>query len=410
MSKKRGITNVFFIVLMAGLLLVLGCGQPDHPSGPRPGGPPEVAVVAVQPIPLTLTTELPGRTSPCLVAEVRPQVGGIILSRDFVEGSDVAAGQVLYQIDPAMFQAAFNSAKAALAKSEANLVPARLKATRLQKLVGTGSVSQQDYDDAAAAQGQAMAEVAASRAALETARLNLAYTKVTAPISGRIGKSSVTTGALVTANQPTALATIQQLDPIFVDVTRSSAEMLRLKRDLASGTIKGAGAGGARVGLVLEDGSPYSLPGTLKFSDITVDQATGSVTLRTIFPNPDQLLLPGMYVRATIEEGINEQAILVPQQAVSRDPSGRATTLIAGAEDKVEPRIIKVDRSVGDKWLVTEGLKPGDRVIVEGAQRTQPGMRIKVVNWDGPTTPKPTGPTAHPTPASQATHHRVAGR
>jgi len=336
-------------------------------------------VIVVKPERVALTTELPGRTSPLLIAEVRPQVSGIIQKRLFVEGSDVKAGQVLYQIDPATYQAAFASAKAALARAEANLIPARLKEERFRDLVKIKAVSQQDYDDANAALKQAEADVASAKAAVETARINLAYTKVTAPISGRIGRSAITDGALVTANQATALATIQQLSPIYVDVTQSSAELLKLKQNLASGIMKDNAAAQAKVKLLLEDGSPYPLPGTLKFSEVTVDQSTGSITLRAVFPNPKQTLLPGMFVRAIVEEGVSDQAMLVPQRGVTRNPQGEAMVLVVGAEEKVEPRIIKVVRTVGENWLVSDGLKAGDRVILEGIQKARPGTQVKAV-------------------------------
>jgi membrane fusion protein, multidrug efflux system len=363
-------------VLAAGVMAT-GCGKKT--AATPPAGPPEVGVVTVQPKAAAITTELPGRTSASLVAEVRPQVSGIIQKRVFTEGSDVKAGQLLYQIDPATYQAAHASARAAEARAEANLIPARLKEERYRELVKIKAVSQQDYDNAYAGLKQAEADVAAAKAAVETARINLAYTRVTAPISGRIGRSTVTDGALVTANQPVALATIQQLGSMYVDVTQSSAELLKLKQNLASGLLKNNGSAQARVKLLLEDGSAYSLPGTLKFSEVTVDQSTGSVTLRAVFPNPKQTLLPGMFVRALVEEGVNENAILVPQRGVTRNPKGEAIVMAVGAEEKVEPRPIKVVRTIGDNWLVSEGLKAGDRVIVEGLQRARPGTQVKAM-------------------------------
>jgi membrane fusion protein (multidrug efflux system) len=339
----------------------------------------------VQPQRVTLTTELPGRTSAYLIAEVRPQVGGIVQKRLFTEGSDVKAGEILYQIDPATYQAAYNSAKAALSRAEANVVNARLKAERYRELVKNNFVSQQDYDDVNAAFKLAEADVEAGKAALETARINLAYTRITAPISGRIGRSTVTDGALVTANQPAALATIQMLSSMYVDVTQSSAELLQLKQNLASGLMKNGTTDQARVKLVLEDGSAYSLSGTLKFSDVTVDQSTGSITLRAIFPNPKQTLLPGMFVRAILEEGVNDHAILVPQRGVTRSPDGNAMVMVVNGEEKVETRAIKVVRTVGDNWLVSEGLKAGDRVIVEGLQKARPGTPVKAVEFSSKT-------------------------
>ncbi len=375
--SRAGITVI--IGMLVGYLVVAGCGKRNSAVAKTPSTPPEVGVVVLQPQRVALTTELPGRTSAYLIAEVRPQVGGIIQKRLFTEGTDVTAGEVLYQIDPATYQATYNSAKAALARAEANLNPVRLKAERYAELVKINAVSKQDYDDASAALKQAEADVEAGKAALETARINLDYTKVTAPISGRIGRSSVTNGALVTASQSAALATIQQLSPIYVDVTQSSAEMLRLKQELASGLLKSNGAAQAKVELVLEDGSAYPLPGTLKFSEVTVDQTTGSITLRAIFPNPGHILLPGMFVRAIVEEGINDHAILVPQRGVTRDSAGKATVMVVGSEEKVEPRVIKVLRTVGEHWLVSEGLKAGDRVILEGLQKARPGTPVKAV-------------------------------
>ncbi len=377
-QNKRMALTITVVGMVAGCIAVAGCGKKSAPGG-MTAGAPEVGVVVVQPQRVALTTELAGRTSPYLIAEVRPQVGGIIQKRLFTEGTDVTAGEVLYQIDPAPYKAAYNSAKAALVRAEANLGPIRLKAERYQELVKINAVSQQDYDDASAALKQAEADVEAGKAAVETARINLDYTKVTAPISGRIGRSSVTDGALVTASQSAALATIQQLSPMYVDVTQSSAELLRLKQNLASGLLKSNGAAQAKVKLLLEDGSAYPLPGTLKFSEVTVEQSTGSVTLRAVFPNPKQILLPGMFVRAIMEEGINEHAILVPQRGVTRNPDGNAMVMVVGSEEKVEPRVIKVVRTIGDSWLVSEGLKGGDRVILEGLQKARPGTQVKAV-------------------------------
>jgi membrane fusion protein (multidrug efflux system) len=331
-----------------------------------------------------------------LIAEVRPQVGGIIQKRLFTEGSEVKAGQVLYQIDAASYQAAFASAKAAEARAEANLTPARLKEERYRELVKIKAVSQQDFDDAHAVFKQIEADVAATKAAVEIARINLAYTKVAAPISGRIGRSTVTDGALVTASQPTALATIQQLGTMYVDVTQSTADLLKLKQNLANGVLKKSAS--APVKLILEDGSAYPLTGTLKFSEVTVDQSTGSVTLRAVFPNPNQALLPGMFVRAVLVEGVNENAILIPQRGVTRNPKGDAVVMTVGAEEKVEPRPIKVIRTVGDSWLVSDGLKPGDRVILEGLQKARPGTQVKAVPFgSAPAAP----PAGAPQPAAK---------
>jgi membrane fusion protein (multidrug efflux system) len=408
---------IAFTGLLAGTVMVAGCGKKTAP--PPPPSPPEVGVVVIQPQRVALTTELPGRTSPHLVAEVRPQVGGIIKKRLFVEGSDVKAGQVLYQIDPAPYQAAFDSARAAEARAEANLGTLRLKEERYRDLVKIKAVSQQDYDDAHAALKQAEAELASAKAAVETARINLAYTKVTAPISGRIGRSTVTDGALVTASQPTALATVQALDSMYVDVTQSAAELLKLKQNVASGVMKKSGSVQAK--LLLEDGSPYPLPGTLKFSEVTVEQSTGSVTLRAVFPNPHTTLLPGMFVRAVVEEGVNESGILVPQRGVTRNPKGEAVTMVVGAGEKAEVRPITVVRTVGENWLVSEGLKAGDRVILEGLQKARPGTPVKAVPFGSkpgaqpqpgaqPAAQQGTQPAASPQPQQPAASAPSAGK
>jgi len=382
------IRHVSTWIVAAGLLVAVfalaGCSRNSTAAGPTQPPPPEVAVVTIAPQKAVLTTELSGRTAPYLIAEVRPQVGGIIQQRLFEEGAVVKAGQVLYRIDPASYQAAHDSAAAALARAEAQLTPARLKAERYRELGKINAISHQDLDDAEAAFKLAEAEVAAARAALQTARINLDYTTVKAPIGGRIGRSSVTTGALVTTNQDAALATIQKLDKVYVDVTQASADLLKLKRELASGMLKGARADQATVRLLLEDGSRYDQPGTFQFSDVTVNPSTGSVTLRTVFPNPDEVLLPGMYVRAILEEGTMDQAILVPQQGVTRNPAGKALVMVVGAEEKVEPRVIEVARTVGDAWLVSGGLQPGDRVILEGTQKARPGTVVKAVPFGAP--------------------------
>ncbi len=395
MFETRPARLMALTTLLALALSMSACGKKQAPK--MQGGPPEVSVITIAPQRVTLTTELPGRTSPHLIAEVRPQVGGIIKKRLFVEGSDVKAGQVLYQIEPASYEATLASARAAQARAEAILGTARLKAQRYRDLVKIKAVSQQDNDDAQAAFKQAEADLAAAKAAVETARINLAYTRITAPISGRIGRSSVTEGALVTASQPTALATIQELSPIYVDLTESSADLLRLKHELAGGLLQKDRSGAqATVRLILEDGTPYPLPGILKFSEVTVDPSTGSITLRALFPNPKQTLLPGMFVRAQVEEGVNDHAILVPQRGVTRDPKGGALVMLVGADDKVEPRPIQVARTVGDNWLVSDGLKPGDRVIMEGIQRARPGTPVKVV----PFSAAPATAAATPQPAA----------
>ena len=307
------------ILSALGILIWIaaGCGQHPPSKIQKQGGLPEVAVITVKLEKVTLTTELAGRVSAYLVAEVRPQVGGIIQKRLFNEGANVKGGEVLYQIDPATYQAAYDSAKATLAKAEANVTSLRYRAERYKELVAIRAVSQQDYDDAFAALKQAEADIEAGKAAVETARINLAYTRVTAPIAGRIGKSSVTVGALVIAGQGEALATIQQINPVYVDVTQSSASLLRLQQNMASGRLKRDSLNRAKVMLILEDDTPYPLEGVLQFSDVTVDQTTGSFILRVVFPNPKNVLLPGMFVRAVLEEGVNEQAILVPQQSIT---------------------------------------------------------------------------------------------
>ena len=422
-------------VLVVGLLLT-GCGEPTKGAGPPADNTPEVAVVVVQPERVPLVTELPGRISAYRVAEVRPQVSGIVQKRLFNEGSDVRAGEVLYQIDPAPFQAACDNAAANLAamrkaadraraaleaslanvtRQQATLDLARTNRRRFEELLKEGAVAASQRDQAVteadvaeatlrAAEAQvksdgeavaaAEAAIQQAEAALETSRINLGYTRITAPITGRIGKSNVTVGALVTAHQPTPLATIQQLDPIYVDATQSSANLLRLKRNIEAGRIKGGNPDQGRVKLLLEDGTPYPLAGTLKFSDVTVDPSTGSFILRMIFPNPKHILLPGMYVRALVQEGVVDRAILAPQQGVSRDPKGIPIAMVVDSSGKVEQRTLKIDRAIGDKWLVSEGLKPGDRLIVEGLQKVKPGVSVKIVPFETKTEKKPPAGTA----------------
>ncbi|MDR6624148.1 efflux RND transporter periplasmic adaptor subunit [Caulobacter segnis] len=362
--------------LAAIALTLAACGQKGGASGMGMGGPTEVGYIVVQTQSVGLSTELSGRTSAFLVSEVRPQVGGVIKARLFEEGAIVRAGQSLYQIDPATYQATYNSAAASLAQAQAQALAAKLKADRYKALVEGGAVSRQDNDDAQAAAAQTAAAVAVQKAALETARINLNYTKVAAPITGRIGKSAVTPGALVTASQATPLATVQDLSKVYVDLTQTSAELLKLKQQFASGKLGRTNS--ATVSLKLEDGSTYPTPGTLEFSDITVDAGTGSVTLRAVFPNPNGVLLPGMYVRASLTQGVAPSGILVPQTAISRDPKGGATVMLVGAKGP-EPRPVALGQTVGDKWLVTSGLQPGDKVIVEGLQKVRPGAPIKAV-------------------------------
>ncbi|MDY0924914.1 MULTISPECIES: efflux RND transporter periplasmic adaptor subunit [Pantoea] len=374
MNKNRGLAPLAAVLMLSGSFLLTGCDDNKSQQAAQQQ-PPEVGVVTLKNEPLQITTELPGRTSAFRVAEVRPQVSGIILKRNFVEGSDVKAGQSLYQIDPATYQAAYDSAKADLAQAEANARVAQLTITRYKPLLGTKYISQQDYDTAAGTAAQTAAAAQAARANVETARINLAYTKVTSPISGRIGKSSVTEGALVSSGQTTALATVQQLDPMYVDVTQSSDEFLRLRAELESGQLK-QNDGKANVTLLMQNGNAYPQTGTLEFSDVSVDETTGSITLRAIFPNPDNRLLPGMFVRARLDEGTNPTALLVPQQGVTRTPTGQATAMVVGADNKVESRNITANQAFGDKWLVTEGLKAGDRVITTGIQRAKPGAQV----------------------------------
>ncbi|MDY0934766.1 MULTISPECIES: efflux RND transporter periplasmic adaptor subunit [Pseudomonas syringae group] len=360
--------------------ILTGCGKP--PGGPPPSpGTPEVGVLSVQAQRVVFSTELPGRTAPFMIAEIRPQVSGIVQKRSFTEGSTVKAGQVLYLIDPATYRATYNSDLAALAKAEASLTSVRLKNERYKELAALDAVSRQDYDNAVSSLGESRADVASAKANVESSRINLAYTQVNAPITGRIGKSGITPGALVTANQTSTMATIQQLDPIYVDVTQPSAALLRLKKSLSNGEIQKSGATAAKVRLKLEDGSLYPLEGTLEFSDVTVDQDTGAITLRAVFPNPNADLLPGMYVRAVLEEGFKEQGLLVPQQAVSRDSTGKPMAYVVGKDNTLERRELTTDRAIGDQWLISSGLHVGDQLVVDGQQRASAGVKVKTVPW-----------------------------
>ena len=353
---------VLVSAIAVAMLSLTGC---QESSAPQTQQTPQVGVVTLEAKPFALTSEVPGRTSAYRIAEVRPQVNGIIQKRLFTEGSEVKAGQQLYQIDPATYQAAFKSA-------QATQLSAKSLADRYKLLVADKAVSQQAYDEARAAALQA-------EAALEQARIDLRYTKVMAPISGRIGRSAVTEGALVSNGQANAMATIQQLDPIYVDVTQSSKELLRLRRDLAEGRLQKASDSAAKVALKLEDGSHYAHEGTLEFSEVAVDESTGSVTLRAVFPNPDHLLLPGMFVHAELVSGVKQNAILAPQQGVTRNQRGEPTAMVVGADNKVELRVLKADRTAGSAWLVEEGLNAGDRLITEGLQFVQPGVEVKAV-------------------------------
>jgi membrane fusion protein, multidrug efflux system len=368
-------------LILLATLLAAGC----HKAAPPPPPPPPVGVVTVQLEPVTLTTELPGRTSPYESSEVRPQVDGIILRRLFQEGEIVHAGQTLYQIDPAPYAAQAANARAALARAQASIASTSALARRYGELVKINAIARQDYDNAIAGAGQARADVGAQRAALAAAEINLHRTAVKAPITGRIGTSAFTVGALVTAAQTQPLATIQRLDPIYVDINQSSADVLRLRKQLMSGELSRGGSA-ARVRLQLEDGSEYPIDGRFQFADVTVDQGTGSVTVRALFPNPQGLLLPGMYVRARLVEGTRAQGILAPQQAIGRDEKGGPTALVVGAGDKLEARALVAPRTIGDKWLVTGGLKPGDRLVMDGAMMLRPGAVVKPVPWT-PTPP-----------------------
>ncbi|HEX3943568.1 MAG TPA: efflux RND transporter periplasmic adaptor subunit [Rhizomicrobium sp.] len=361
------------IALLICLALLMGCSEKK--TAPPPPTP-EVGVMTLRTQPVSIVTELPGRTVAYRIAEVRPQVNGVILKRLFVEGGQVKAGQQLYQIDPAPFRASYESAQAALARAQATATSSRLLAQRYKPLSEAHAVSRQDYDNAVASQEQAAADVASAKAAVDTARINLAYTKVFAPIAGRTGRSAVTEGALVGANQSTALVIIQQLDPIYVDVTQASTVMLHLRRALAAGQLKKAGDAQAEAKLILEDNTPYPENGKLQFSEVTVDPGTGSVTLRAVFPNSQIVLLPGMFVRERLEEGINEKGLLVPQRAVARNERGEPTVTVVDAESKAATRIIKTDRAVGDQWLVSEGVAAGDKVIVIGIQSVRPGNPV----------------------------------
>jgi membrane fusion protein (multidrug efflux system) len=357
-------------------LAIAGCGSK---AAAPPAPPPEVSVVTVHKGSVPMSIELPGRTSPVLVAQVRSRVDGIVLTRPFKEGGDVNANQQLFQIDPAPYRAALATAEAMLANAQAAVVSANLLAERYKVLLAGNGVAQQDYDNAVAAQGVAQANVATGKAAVQTAQINLGYTNVMAPIKGRIGPSAVTQGAYVQASAATLMATVQQLDPIYVDLNQSSVQGLQLRRDIASGKLKLMGPNHAKVTLFLEDGTQYPLTGELQFTDVTVDPGTGSVTVRALFPNPKLVLLPGMFVRARIEEGINENVALVPQTGVTHDPSGKATALVVGADNKVALRTIQATRTSGTDWVVEGGLNDGERVIVSGLQKAQPGTPVRAV-------------------------------
>ncbi|HKT62624.1 efflux RND transporter periplasmic adaptor subunit [Burkholderia sp. 22313] len=385
------------ITVAAAAVFLAACGKKESAPPPQT---PEVGVVTVQPQNVPVFTELPGRTSAFLVAQVRARVDGIVLRREFTEGSDVKAGQRLYKIDPAPYIAALNSAKATLAKAQANLVTQNALVARYKVLVAANAVSKQEYDNAVATQGQAAADVAAGKAAVDTAQINLGYTDVVSPITGRVGISQVTPGAYVQASQATLMSTVQQLDPVYVDLTQSSLDGLKLRQDVQSGRLKTTGPGAAKVSLILEDGKTYSEAGKLQFSDVTVDQATGSVTIRAVFPNPGRVLLPGMFVRARIEEGVNENAFLVPQIGVTHDQKGQAVAMVVNASNKVEPRPLKTTGMQGQNWVVEGGLEAGDRVIVQGVDKVRPGATVKSVAAQLPAADAASGAAASAAPAA----------
>jgi len=375
---KVTISKTLVCLVTVPLAIVLGaCGKKD--AKPPPQGPVEVSVVPVTSEPVNHTTELPGRINPMREAQVRARATGILLKRLFVEGSNVKEGQVLFQIDPVPLEASLNSAKASMAKAEAALKESKAKAARYEELVKINAISKQVYDEAVATLGENEADLLATKAAVQTAELNLGYAKVTAPISGRIGRALVTEGALVTSTEATQLAVIRQLDPVYFDFTQSSTEVLRLKRALEAGSLQNVSQGQPSVTLILEDGTIYSHPGKLLFSDIAVDPTTGMITLRAEIPNPENLLLPGMFARAQIVLGIQPNALTIPQRTITRGGSGAATVLIVNDQNKVELRNVEIDRIVGTKVVVAKGLKPGERIIVEGSQKAPPGSVVNPV-------------------------------
>lgn len=366
------------LLFASSSLILAGCNDSQSAVNTAPKDP-EVGVVTLAPQSTTLKSELAGRTAAQMVAQIRPQVSGIVQKRAFTEGAMVKAGELLYQIDPASYQAAQASAKATLARAEATASAARLKAKRQADLFAIEAISQQDNEDAQTALQQAEADVASARAALETASINLERTRIVSPIAGRVEASTVTPGALVTANQETALTTVQQLDPIYVDIPQSSLEVLQLRKALSSGALKSEG-NAARIQLVLEDGSTYAHEGKLQFAGVTVNTTTGAVTLRALVPNPERLLMPGMYVRARLDKGTDPEALLVPQPGIGRDNTGKATALVVNAENKVEQRKVEVSEAIGTNWRVTDGLKAGERVIIEGSGKVRPGQSVRVVD------------------------------
>jgi membrane fusion protein (multidrug efflux system) len=387
--------------LLGALAILGGCARAKDAPAPPP--PPEVSVVTVRKASVPVLTELPGRTAAYLVAQVRARVDGIVLKREFKEGADVKSGQRLYQIDPAPYRAMLDSALGTLQKSQANLAAQNALEERYKQLVAGNAVSKQDYDNAVSTKGQAAADVVFGKAAVQTAKINLGYTDVVAPITGRVGLSIVTEGAFVQTSVATLMTTIQQIDPIYVDLNQSSVQGLQLRRDIASGKVKVNGPNQAKVTVFLEDGTQYPVAGTLQFTDITVDQNTGSVTVRAIIPNPNNVLLPGMFVRARVDEGVDDNALLVPQTGVTHNPQGQATALVVGPDNKVALRTIQATRTFGANWVVDGGLNEGEKVIVSGIQKVQPGALVRVV--EAPAAPQnaaaPTQP-ASPQPAASA--------
>jgi membrane fusion protein (multidrug efflux system) len=396
--EKTKICLTLFSLTLAAVVLLTGCRGQEQMARTAPG-PVEVDVHIVTTEPVNLSVELTGRTAAYRIAEVRPQVSGIVQKRLFTEGSEVEAGQLLYQIDPATYQASLDSAKAALARAEAVEHSARLKAERYRTLVRTKAVSEQDQIEMEASWKQAIADVAAAKAALDSARILLDYTEITAPITGRIGKSMISEGALVTAQQANPLAVIQQLDPLYVDVSQSSTEVLRLRREIAAGQPEGGDNPRSEVTVLLDDGSTYDQTGVLEFSDVTVNQSTGTVTLRTIVANPRQELLPGMFVRARIAKGSLPDAILIPAAAISRNNKGEAMVMLADEQSVVVTRMIEVGQSFVERTLITSGLNAGDRVIVAGLQKIRPGVPVTAVALT-PTEPEQAAGTAPVTPSA----------
>jgi len=374
MANMRSFKTFAISVLVLLLGVLSGCTKKQ---GILQMPPPEVGVVTVSSQTMPIITELPGRIDAVRVAQVRARATGILLKRFFVEGSEVKEGDVLFQIDPAPLQANEDSAKAALAKAQAAVTETQVKVDRFKELVAINAVSKQEYDDAVASVLQAKADVEAAKAAEETASLNLGYASVTAPISGKIGEAKVTEGAYVSQTDATELAVIQQLDPIYFDFTQSSTDVLRLRHSFDQGQLQKVSPDEAKVTLLLEDGTTYQYPGKLLFSDITVDPTTGMITLRAQFPNPDHLLLPGMFARVQLEQAINPNAVTVPQRAAALKGDGTATVMVVTADNKVDARTIKLGDAIDDKWVVTDGLKAGDTVVVEGLQKIKQGMLVK---------------------------------